>query len=325
MESEDKIVSSLTLDTAQWDGASKWQNWKYAIEKALPYDCELSLNSDPACFEGHLEVFHHPLTHESYSDVTYSGNQVRRTKQHLQDGYNDYILMFVKSGEGSFQSEGEVYWFKPNSIYLVDTSRPFSKDMYGGCQVVFIRIAKDRIDPAFPQLSTQAVRAFPTESGPGMLLRNYLYMLPRAVHTSTESTIDFLFRALTNLVVANLMELSEQLPERNYATTDHAFFVQVLKHMRQHFTDPNFRLSNLVAHYQRSRSYFYQLFKEHGTTFSDELRALRIEYAANRLATASATMADLAYECGFNGASQFSRAFKVEMGVTPQKFRLTQL
>lgn len=323
MEQEER-APNLVLDTEQWEGGAKWLNWKHSLEQALPYDCEMSLFSDPESFRGHLEVLCNPKTGETYSDVSYSGNQVRRTKEHISDGYADYVLMFIKSGEGSFQSEGNIYWLKPNTIYLVDTAKPFSKDMYGDCSVVLIRIAEEHIRPALTQMNSQAVFTINSESTPGILLRNYLFMLPQAVHTATDETIDFLFRALTNLVTANLIETSavnEQLP----SSTNRAFYLQVLKFMRQRCTEANFRMSHLVAHYQLSRSFLYQLFKAHGTTFSNELRNLRIELATHRLATGPEKLADLAYEVGFNGVSQFSRAFRTEMGVTPQQFRKSQL
>jgi AraC-like DNA-binding protein len=58
-----------------------------------------------------------------------------------------------------------------------------------------------------------------------------------------------------------------------------------------------------------------------GATPHQYLRRLRLRRAALRLRTATATVADVAFECGFGDISTFNRAFRREFGATPRVFR----
>ncbi|MBI3450777.1 MAG: helix-turn-helix domain-containing protein [Acidobacteria bacterium] len=53
------------------------------------------------------------------------------------------------------------------------------------------------------------------------------------------------------------------------------------------------------------------------------VRALRLEWAASRLAGSDDSLADIAQAAGFADQSHFTRAFRSRTGVTPQRYRST--
>lgn len=64
---------------------------------------------------------------------------------------------------------------------------------------------------------------------------------------------------------------------------------------------------------------------QHGSTFSEELMAMRLEAAFGMLRSgATGPIADIAFKCGFSDLSTFYRAFRARYGKTPNASRVTK-
>jgi len=64
---------------------------------------------------------------------------------------------------------------------------------------------------------------------------------------------------------------------------------------------------------------------QNGTTFSDELMAMRLEAAFGMLRSgATDPIADIAFKCGFSDLSTFHRAFRARYGKTPNAARVAK-
>lgn len=61
--------------------------------------------------------------------------------------------------------------------------------------------------------------------------------------------------------------------------------------------------------------------RRNGCTVGTYVRDLRIAYACRLLDTSSATLAEIALDCGFADQSHFASAFRRVMGVTPGRYR----
>nr|WP_275436227.1 helix-turn-helix transcriptional regulator [Vibrio sp. Of14-4] len=58
-------------------------------------------------------------------------------------------------------------------------------------------------------------------------------------------------------------------------------------------------------------------------TFTDYLTEVRLDYACRRLLNGQ-KVSDVAFECGFNDPSYFSRRFRHRFGVSPTQFVAAQ-
>ncbi len=58
-----------------------------------------------------------------------------------------------------------------------------------------------------------------------------------------------------------------------------------------------------------------------GTTPIQYLRQYRLQQAAHRLVQGRESIGDIAFSCGFQDMSYFTRAFRTEMGCTPSEYR----
>jgi AraC-like DNA-binding protein len=65
--------------------------------------------------------------------------------------------------------------------------------------------------------------------------------------------------------------------------------------------------------------------KRTGKTFTDSLNEIRLGHASRMLIDSTTTVAEIAYECGFNNISNFNRIFKRKKQFTPNEFRSTYM
>jgi AraC family L-rhamnose operon regulatory protein RhaS len=97
-----------------------------------------------------------------------------------------------------------------------------------------------------------------------------------------------------------------------------------IEDLEDHF----FEASNLdaaAAGLGLSRRRFTQLFREvTGASWLTYLRRLRVGHARRLLDQTSRTVLSIAFECGFEDLSTFYRAFKREVGVSPNQWRTRQ-
>ena len=62
-----------------------------------------------------------------------------------------------------------------------------------------------------------------------------------------------------------------------------------------------------------------------GMTFIDSLNEIRLGHASRLLIDTTQSVAEIAYNSGFNNISNFNRIFKKKKGTTPKEFRESYL
>ena len=73
-----------------------------------------------------------------------------------------------------------------------------------------------------------------------------------------------------------------------------------------------------------SRRSLQRSLAEQGTSYSELLADIRAHQALDRLQFSEETIADIAFDLGYTDASNFTRAFRLRNGVSPQQFRHDQ-
>jgi AraC family L-rhamnose operon regulatory protein RhaS len=97
-----------------------------------------------------------------------------------------------------------------------------------------------------------------------------------------------------------------------------------LAELPDHFFEPT-DLDRVAAELGMSRRRFTQLFREAaGTSWSDHLARLRIDYACQLLRETTRSVSAVAFECGFEDLSSFYRAFRRRTGHPPHAWRQAQ-
>jgi len=85
--------------------------------------------------------------------------------------------------------------------------------------------------------------------------------------------------------------------------------------------DENLHIDTVAESLMISRRSLQRSLAEQGTSYSELLADTRIHEALDRLQFSEETIADIAFELGYTDASNFTRAFRLRNGVSPQEFR----
>jgi len=96
---------------------------------------------------------------------------------------------------------------------------------------------------------------------------------------------------------------------------------KTIEYMNQNF-DKQITLNEVARLANMSDAAFSRFFKQRtGNTFIDSLTEIRLGHASRMLIDTTQSIAEVAYNCGFNNISNFNRIFKKKKNCTPKDFR----
>jgi AraC-like DNA-binding protein len=94
-----------------------------------------------------------------------------------------------------------------------------------------------------------------------------------------------------------------------------------IEYMNQNF-QKSITLSEVAKLANMTEVSFSRFFRSRtGITFMDSLLEMRLGHASRLLIDTTQSVAEVAYNCGFNNISNFNRLFKKKKGCTPKEFR----
>ena len=146
--------------------------------------------------------------------------------------------------------------------------------------------------------------------------------------------VSMTLRLLTQLIGMNnahdsgLMDGDTSLPatgsDRSRASRTPSSIARMRAYVQdldQHFFEAT-NLDDAAARLEISRRRFTQLFRQvTGSSWLAHIRRLRIAHARRLLVQTTRTVLSIAFECGFEDLSTFYRAFKREVGSSPNQWR----
>jgi AraC-like DNA-binding protein len=133
------------------------------------------------------------------------------------------------------------------------------------------------------------------------------------------------------IVLLQILQLIAQSEDLEYLASDN--FVESFKQSSNQklyqiyeYVSKNFQqkidLDEAAKVANMSKTAFCRFFKNKTQkTFSEFLNEMRINYAQKLLAEDKLSVAQIAYECGFNSPSYFNKQFKAKTGIAPLEMR----
>jgi len=103
---------------------------------------------------------------------------------------------------------------------------------------------------------------------------------------------------------------------------DNEFIRKVHTVIEQNIDNPDFSVDNFAQEVGLGRTVFYKKLKMlTGCSPNEYLRIIRLKKAAEMINESNLTIAEIAYQVGFNDPLYFSRCFKEQFGITPTHFK----
>ncbi len=126
-------------------------------------------------------------------------------------------------------------------------------------------------------------------------------------------------------IVSIMKEISDDII--HYLNVDSASYEikllqQVIKYIRENYSDPEFSIQNLADLLQMSTPYLSQYFKKNTDyTISEYVTRLRMEKAKDLLIETNMSVQEIAANVGYYSVSSFIRKFKEKVKITPGQYK----
>ncbi|WP_342167276.1 helix-turn-helix domain-containing protein [Methylobacterium sp. SD21] len=210
---------------------------------------------------------------------------------------------------------------RPGDIVVLDR-RPTTMASKADTQTLFIEVPRERLERVLgptrrytsltvgaAQAGTSLVTSFFAE-----LVRTYGNLTPEMSERMASIGID--------LIVASIAERLSQEPPQNLQAM--LIVQRANAHIEANLTDVHLDPTQIASVAGVSLRYLQALFREQGRNIADWIWLRRLEIAAERLSDPGFThisIGTLAFGCGFNNQSHFSRRFKDRYGLSPSDYR----
>jgi AraC family transcriptional regulator len=129
---------------------------------------------------------------------------------------------------------------------------------------------------------------------------------------------------LDGLLLAMMSQASRAHTQHRPGRGVPAWLERAREYLREHFRAP-ISLGDLAGAAGVEPTHFAHAFRRHtGVTLGQQLRALRVEWATQRMLSGNETLASLATRAGFSDQSHFTREFRRIHGTSPAAYRRAQ-
>lgn len=251
----------------------------------------------------------------------------------MESTRHDFLkIVLVISGSGSLIKSGETRCdCRPGDVLIVPIGQEHrledSPDKPMSLYVVSIQPQVIEV-AALPTSLLPGGRVDLDESGSTKVestIRRLLFEQTLDQPVAGAKVISMILRMLTELMRVGARGTHEHEGQRAPRPDRHTDSATRMRSYVDDLEDHFFEASNLDTAAQGlgiSRRRFTQLFRQvAGTSWLAYVRRLRVEHAKRLLAQTSRTVLSIAFECGFEDLSTFYRAFKREVGHSPNQWR----
>lgn len=150
-------------------------------------------------------------------------------------------------------------------------------------------------------------------------------LAPRILELNQKHGFDSVLELISILhdlsISRNLRILSDSAFTNDQFTYNSRRIERTFDYMNKNF-DKTISLNEVAKLANMSDVSFSRFFRQRtGNTFVDSLTEIRLGHASRILIESTNSIAEVAYNCGFNNISNFNRIFKKKKGCTPRDFR----
>ena len=235
----------------------------------------------------------------------------------------------VISGSIEVTFENITYKLKEGEILIYDNTNPpkkfkITREAHIINFYMPLSLVKSWIPRIYNKLESKLISP-PSKSAE--LLAEYLKLLAQFAIESKTSTPTYRPKAIIPLIMANLSMLVFALADLEEDKPSRIKDIQLdsaKQYMLVHVSDSNVSPTSIAKEMGISVRYLHWLFKHSEETVIQYLTRKRIELAQLLLTSSSKSLysvTEVAFMCGFNDSTHFSRRFKQQVGLPPSAYR----
>lgn len=260
----------------------------------------------------------------------------RHTRE-LMHVHNYFEINYVAEGVGTFQFEGVSRTLKEGEFCMIAPGSSHDLVIDSDATVFCIMLRRSTLSKTFaPLLSnknllSQFFHAFLSGSNKtnfllfscerGKWIRQIIFNAMMECYKADDFSNICCISWLNQMFVYLLRNYSETL--RFYDYQFGSEFLLILQYIQHHYQ--TLTLSELANFFHYSEPYLSTLIKQNtGRNFTELIKELRMAEAVDYLLHTDMTVREIAEKVGYHSADHFSRTFRAEYQMSPQKFRKVQ-
>lgn len=247
--------------------------------------------------------------------------------------HEEFELNFISNAKGARRVIGdhiaeiddlELVLVGPNLPHVWQTHKSKNKKI----TEVTIQFHKDLFDEKLLRRNQLSyIRAMLERSVKGILFSRQTaeQLMPRFLALGQKQGFDSVLELVSILHDLSVSRNMHTLSDATFSNAELSYnsrrIEQAFEYMNQNF-HKNVTLTEVSKLVSMTDVSFSRFFKTRtGITFIDSLLELRLGHASRLLIDTTQSVAEVAYNCGFNNISNFNRLFKKKKGCTPKEFR----
>ena len=235
-----------------------------------------------------------------------------------------YIIHFVKSGYGIFETEGRIYNICPNNAYIVkpNTFAIQTADTQNPWELYYFAFNGE-------QASTFLEKTLFKDNTVSITIDHndlWQFIIDITIELNNNPVFEFhcleyLFKLLSYFEVKSAIAPSNI----NESNLNDKFIYTVKKYISMNFSH-SIKISDIANQLNINRSHLYRIFKEKiGKSLEEYLIITRLNEARRLLDDTDFSVSAISALVGYPNSSSFFRLFKDYTGLTPQQYRLRSL
>jgi AraC-like DNA-binding protein len=238
-----------------------------------------------------------------------------------------YQLALTTAGRQGIEQARTSASLAPGELLLYDSSLPFTAlagPGHPGATAMLLQFPRRLLPLPDRAVAPLCGTALDGRTGLGRLLRQLLSGLADEHAGLTPVDSIRLGSTAIDLTVALLAHQADREPLLPVHSRQRVLFARVSAYIADHLHDPGLTPGAVAAAHFISARYLHRVFQQHGTTVGDVIRQQRLARCRRDLADPAqhtVPIAAIARRWGYPRPSDFTRAFRTSIGMTPREYR----
>ncbi|MFC0397938.1 AraC family transcriptional regulator [Paraburkholderia rhizosphaerae] len=231
------------------------------------------------------------------------------------------IVKVVKSGTLRIEQSGQTATFKPGDVVVLDPQHMFNEFVCEPVRMSALCVPKDALrERGLRHRFPLAFRPDPASADVGAV-REFVLNLTSQAGKASDPLLARLAEQCLDLMDVLVSDRGTRASERASVAT----VLRAKQVIARHIGDRRLSPARIAAELNMSTSSLLRALKAKGLSPMRYAWSLRLEHAARLLGGAPhGAIQEVAYQCGFESTSHFSRAFKERYGMTPREYAASQ-
>lgn len=228
-----------------------------------------------------------------------------------------YMIHYVHSGKGIYQTGGKTYHLGPGDIFLMEPGK-------------LIYYEADEKDPwVYSWIGLQGIKTEEYLNRTNLLLRPVCHLpesskIPelydQLLSVSESDQSDLLCNAIAYQFIYEL-SLADPVIKKKETPTPNEYVEMILTYIERHF-DEQITVNQISEKFNLDRSYIHRIFKRvMNMSVKDYILSLRLANACSYLIHTDLSISEISRSVGYDDVLYFSRLFRKKKGESPTQYR----